>query len=233
MIPAAEAILRLLYPEDCGLCRTPLSLEFRHLCADCACAVRDLRRHPADMLETDLSGQLDAAWVLYPFRGPVRKLLHEVKFHQAGHLILAFQRDFLDFALLIAGERTYDAVVPVPSDLERLLDRQMNPAEEMAALTAAALKVPLKTRWLRRRNGTGSQRTRSERERKVRLQGVFRSRFSARPAGKRILLVDDIRTTGATAAEAALTLRDLGAVSVDLLALAQTERKQPPERTGK
>jgi ComF family protein len=110
-----------------------------------------------------------------------------------------------------------DAVIPVPLHVSRLYERGFNQAALLAAPVARALKVPHLPRALERTRATEKQ---AELDRSARLMNVasaFRAR-SAAPA--RILLVDDVRTTGATQDACAIALRDAGCMYVQCLVLA-------------
>ena len=110
-----------------------------------------------------------------------------------------------------------DAVVPVPLHVSRLLERGFNQAALLAAPVSRVLGVPHLARALERTRATEKQ---AELDRKARLQNVasaFRARTRVPP---RILLVDDVRTTGATQNACAAALRAAGCTEVHCLVLA-------------
>ena len=111
------------------------------------------------------------------------------------------------------------AVVPLALHPRKLRARGYNPAALLARAVARELDVPLRTSWLRRERGTRSQAGLTRDARLANVRGAFRA-----PAIRacRLLLVDDVRTTGATLAEAAATLAARGH-TVQTLALAWSE----------
>ena len=115
-----------------------------------------------------------------------------------------------------------DVVVPVPMHWSRRAVRRTNAAEIVGQIVARSLGVPCASRMLRRRRNTMPQFTlpRSERFPNVRDAFVQRTSYHLRDA--RVLLVDDILTTGATCSDASRALRTVGAVHVDVLALARS-----------
>ncbi len=114
-----------------------------------------------------------------------------------------------------------EIVVPVPLARGRLLRRGFNQSLEMSRLLARRNAVPLEARALRRVRAAAPQARMGGTERRSHLRGAFQ----AEPRlveGRRVLLVDDVATTGATLDECALELRRAGAARVEALVLART-----------
>ena len=114
-----------------------------------------------------------------------------------------------------------DMVVPVPLHRSRLWWRGFNQAALLAAEVASRLDLPLDAGVLRRVRATNPQTYRHHDERLRNVRKAFRAPHPGRVAGKCILLVDDVMTTGATAEECAGTLLDAGAKAVDVFTLAR------------
>ena len=111
-------------------------------------------------------------------------------------------------------------VVPVPTTRRRVRVRGYNQAGLLAREVAAALGLPC-TEALERMSAPRSQTTLSPRARRENVRGAFRTAGPADLAGRRVLLVDDVLTTGATAGEAATTLARAGAGPVTLVTFAR------------
>ena len=112
-----------------------------------------------------------------------------------------------------------DALVPIPSTRRRNRERGYDPAVLLARAAARVLGLPL-SRLLARTRDTLPQSRLPAARRAANVRGAFAA--SARAAGRALLLVDDVVTTGATARAAAEALRRAGAKRVDLLAFART-----------
>lgn len=115
-----------------------------------------------------------------------------------------------------------DAVVPIPMHWRRRWLRGTNAPERMAEVLAAGLNVPA-VPVLRRVRSTQRQADLSRMARMVNLRGAFRLRRGYDCRGARLLLVDDILTTGATCNAATRTLRDGGAAAVYVAVIARAE----------
>jgi ComF family protein len=115
-----------------------------------------------------------------------------------------------------------DFVVPVPMFWRRRLRRGINSPNVLARHLAASLRIPMRPRVLIRRVNTKPQTSLSSAERRKNVRGAFRVRRPDIVRGARILLVDDVLTTGATCSEAAKTLKEAGAAMVAVAVVART-----------
>lgn len=122
-----------------------------------------------------------------------------------------------------ADELAVDAIVPVPLHGARLAERGFNQAELLAAPVAAAWQRPLLTRALVRTRPTAPQTELDAMARRQNVTGAFAVARPAEVAGLRLLLIDDVLTTGATVSAAARALRQGGAASVGVLVLAAVD----------
>ncbi|MHA1566459.1 MAG: ComF family protein [Alphaproteobacteria bacterium] len=121
-----------------------------------------------------------------------------------------------------------DLILPVPLHRWRLARRRFNQAALMAGTLADITDKPMRPNILRRIRQTSTQGglNRRQRARNVRRAFIVQPRHQAGIAGKRILLVDDVLTTGATAGECAATLLRGGAAAVDVLTLTRVVRPE-------
>ena len=121
------------------------------------------------------------------------------------------------------GELLDDAglLVPVPLHWRRLLRRRYNQAALLANALARLSGVVACPDALRRRRNTPSQGSVGGPQRRTNVKGAIRPHRPDRIAGRRVLLVDDVLTTGATVDECALALLEAGATAVDVLTLAR------------
>lgn len=116
-----------------------------------------------------------------------------------------------------------DALVPVPLHRMRLLSRRFNQAAMLALVTGRRTGVPVQPRLLVRTRATPSQGGLNARERRANVRGAFavRSGQERQIRGRRLVMVDDVMTTGATVSACAQVLLKAGAAAVDVLTLVQ------------
>ena len=136
------------------------------------------------------------------------------KYGPNSSLAHCLSRWLVDAALHYAGH--IDAVVPMPLHVTRLRERGWNPSTLLARPVARALALPLRPSWLQRVRPTATQAGLSRTARQRNVCGAFQA---AQVPAARVLLIDDVRTTGATLQEGVRCLQAHGH-SVASLALA-------------
>jgi ComF family protein len=152
------------------------------------------------------------------YEGALREALHAFKF--SGKRALARPLGDLAAESCVAWlTEDIEAVVPVPLAWERERERGFNQAALLAGRVARRLDVPTRPRWLTRVRATRPQSDLSAAERRANVRGAFRA--SPDVAGRHVLVVDDVFTTGATLGECARALRAGGARRVGVLTVAR------------
>ena len=201
-----SALLELLIPSVCPACDVPRAAGDTLLCPTCARGVRALPR-------------LRAVHTAIAYDETGMKLVRRFKF--VGRL------DALDVLVARLAERVrglrFDAIVPIPRHLARVRSEGSDPVFALARALAVSTRVPVLHQSLTRARATPPQTGLSVAARRANVAASFRARPGAL-AGRRVLLLDDVATTGATLVEAARCLRAAsGARRITLAALAGTE----------
>jgi ComF family protein len=233
-----DALLALVYPERCAACDA-LLLEGPGLCDACAESLYPLGAaclvcaEPFGRAEAAVCGACRAAPPPYarvhaPWRygGELAVALRRFKYggsRGAGRLDLArpLGRLFRPAMRRALACSQAELVAPVPLHPRRLRARGFSQAQALAEAALPGELARLDVFALSRRRDTREQAGLPRAERRRNVAGAFLA--AARVAGRRVLLVDDVVTTGATAAEAARALLEAGAARVEVLALARAE----------
>ncbi len=156
----------------------------------------------------------DAAVAAYRGRGIVRDVIHEFKYNRQihlRHLVARWLGGALDDERL--RNHRFDVIVPVPLHPARQRERGFNQASLLAQLLSAHTSIPCKP-LLKRIRYTTTQTALDRSERMENLHNAFRLRKNADVRGLRMLLIDDVLTTGSTLSECARVLKRAGAKSV-------------------
>jgi ComF family protein len=199
--PRCISTLKPVWPPWCASCGR--SVPAGEVCADCY-----LDRLP-------LTGVRSAA----AFEGPLRAAIHGLKYRgrtTAGRTLAALLVD--PAASLDLGRRDEVLVAPVPLHQQRQRERGYNQAALLARPLAAALRLPYRAALLARVRPTAPQVGLSRPARRVNVRGAFQA---AGVSSVRVLLVDDVVSTGSTLASAAQACLDAGAREVFGVTLAR------------
>jgi ComF family protein len=216
---AMNRLLDLFLPPTCAGC----GVEGTPLCAGCALPLERRLDEPPGMplgLVAPLPvGIVQLEWCA-TFGGPVREALHALKYRGERRLAPVLARAMAE-RWRRAGQGA-EVVVPVPIHAARRRERGFDQAEDLARSLAGELRLP----WscaLERRARTVAQHALGRAERAANLGGAFRVRPDRRAAvaGRWVLLVDDVTTTGATLAACAAALLQGGSRAVSALTVAR------------
>ena len=200
--------LAFALPQRCRLCGAVVSRS--SLCAGCR---SDLPRAPDHPLRIK---NVDVGWACFRYDYPVAMLIHEAKYrHDLGSLrILAGL--FVEMHPCTSPQP--DLLIPVPLTSERMRHRGFNQAEELCRGISMARGVPIAATLVRRRKGDPPQVGLNAAARRRNVLNAFH--VTDRIDAARVVVVDDVTTTGATAASLAATLRSAGAARIEFWACA-------------
>jgi len=157
----------------------------------------------------------------YPFDGVARAAILALKYRQQRRLARLLAPGLI--AALANRPLGVDVVMPVPLSRARATERGFNQSALLARPVAQSLGLPIDTTSLVRTRNTAQQTSLPARERRTNMVGAFAVSEPRRVVGLRILLVDDVCTTGATIESCANTLLHAGASGVWALVLARDE----------
>ncbi len=169
----------------------------------------------------------DAVYSYGSYEGTLRELVHLYKYDGVRPLARTFGK-FLAQAL--PRETSFDVIVPMPLHWLKQWQRGFNQADLLAREIGKKWGVPVRN-VIRRRRATSPQAGLTNAKRRANVRGAFRPMRGRPVDGMRVLLVDDVVTTGATASACARVLKRAGAAHVALLALARTDRRAAVELT--
>ena len=206
-------LLNILFPPKCILCRSFLEEGEQDICTQCAIFGPD---YPNRKKRSQFLDSFAAVWY---YEGNVRKSILRYKFYYARHYAPGYGR-FLSRKIEEVYPEGFDVLSWVPVSPLRKLTRGYDQAALLAKAVAAELgvtPVPLLKKIRHNRPQSGIAQ---EAKRRANVLGAYRVINPENVSGKRILLLDDVLTTGSTAGECARMLKTAGAKEVHCAVLA-------------
>jgi ComF family protein len=179
-------LLEAIFPSFCYICGKPSK---GILCDGCKKNFEEKRVNKIFFPDAD---HLSQVYIVFEYEGEVRRLIEEFKYEKRKEIARYFSQYFSGLPL------DYDFIVPVPLHPTRLRERGFNQSEVIAKGLAKVYGIPLAKKGVKRRKYTLKQANLTRSERLENLSGAFFVSHPERFRGKRILLVDDVYTTGAT-----------------------------------
>lgn len=209
-------ILDLLYPPKCALCRKLLTARETDFCTACRLAMPDT---PPD----DRHGEFFSRCIVsQPYEGKVRDAFLRFKFGGLTAYATPFGR--LLAMRLLEARAEYDLISWVPISAKRRRTRGYDQTELLARVVARELGAVLTPTLKKIRENPPQTTKESAAERRANVINCYCVQNAALLRGKRILLIDDICTTGSTLSECSRVLQTAGAASVLAAAFAAPER---------
>jgi len=232
----SATVLDVLYPRFCAVCGVLDPVDGQHFCWDCRASLQWIQPPFCSRCGAPVAGRIDHAYecsqcVSRPtffdsarsaarLEGPLAEMIRMLKYEKS----LWVAEDLAD--LLYAALQTHfdpseiDAVERVPLFPTRRREREYNQSEVLARILCRRSRLPLLKRGLVRVRSTPSQTHLTASARADNVRNAFRAQNPRGIKNRRILLVDDVMTTGSTVNECARVLRAAGAARVWVLTVA-------------
>lgn len=226
-----SGVLDLIYPPKCLVCG---DIQEYYLCPKCTARIDYLVPPVCDRCGLPVDEiscrnihcktlNFTRARAVAVYDGVIREAIHQLKYSgrtvlmgELNTLLVDYMATYPDFA----GDAT--AVIPIPIHASRERERGFNQSALLAKGVSEYLRLPLLTHALERVGGLRPQVQLSEYDRVHNVKGAFKASPSISLEGQRILLIDDVLTTGSTTSEASKVLREAGAARVYVLTLARS-----------
>lgn len=211
-----EYILRLLFPPKCIFCEALLSIGTNpEICQSC---YSKMPLHDSDYLspgvETTVLKGCDRVVSLFRYSGIVRETLLRYKFNDRPSYFRTLSLLLYEKLIKVTKNDTFDIIVSVPLHKKRELSRGYNQARLISECVAKKLGKPDCSRMIKRKRETAVQSTLTHEER---IENVREAFYVLNPSifnGKKVLLIDDILTTGNTIGECGRLIKEAGAAEV-------------------
>lgn len=224
-----QDFLHLFFPKYCLACRGSVPKNSHLLCSTCAVQLprTDYHKDDENPIQQKFEGLLPIKYGIgylhFAKGGTVQRLLHQLKYEnhpEVGEVLGHWYGHELKEYGMAEG---WDLILPIPLHVKKMRKRGYNQSDAIAQGVALGTGLPWSANLLARTKATDTQTKRNRAQRYQNMAHVFKVTQPPELAGKRVLLVDDVVTTGATLQACGEAILHAGAkdLSIATLAVAQ------------
>lgn len=225
-LPLSEYFLRFFFPPKCVCCGMLLPINnSMELCADCKDGLPMMQKFQ----HTNPGGNsIEKVYCAFRYESGIRKAIHDLKFNdKPGNAAKLIDLSYLQFERIFAGETSSfmslpicDIIICIPMHPIRKRKRGYNQSELLADCLAKHMNMPVLKKVMVKSANTQAQSVLTKAGRFRNLIGAFSVKESSLIKGKKVLLVDDVMTTGNTLEQCGKALLEAGAIQVDAFVVA-------------
>ena len=209
-----DYILELIYPTKCGFCNKICS---ENLCKKCEIK---LREYEINLLRSNKK-YYSKSMHIFKYDGEIRKKIIDYKFNNKPYLYKTFAKIILKNEKVCGFLKNYDIIIPVPIHKKRKLKRGYNQTELIAKVIAKNTNLKLEKNVLVKQKNTITQSALSKTKRQLNIKNAFMVKNAEKVLNKKVLIFDDIYTTGSTVKECSKVLNKSGVKDIGILTVAK------------
>lgn len=210
-------LLDLIYPPVCGICG---SINKKHLCKKCELKIKQYEINRIEDYRNDKTKYFDYQIKTFKYQDIIRNKIIDYKFNEKAYLYSTFEKMMTKNEKTYSFLKKYDIILYVPMVKKHKLGRGYNQSELIAKQIAKTLGIALEKNNLIKIKDTKKQSTLTKEQRKTNLKNAFEVKTPERIKNKKIILFDDIFTTGSTVNECSKILKRSGAKEITALTIA-------------
>ena len=218
-----EKISNILYPPICGICE---KINKDGLCPKCNLELKkqaEVNILQKEEIEENIKKEkyFEELMYIFKYEGQVRKLILDYKFNEKSYLYKTFVNFLLKNEKIFENIKKYDKIIPVPISKKRNKERGYNQSMLIAEEIANKTNLELVNNCLIKTKNIIEQSKLNKEDRQQNIQGVYSLQNERLITNKKILLVDDIYTTGSTVNECCKILQQANPKTIGVLVLAK------------
>lgn len=218
-----ENALNFIFPPSCGFCD---KVGEGYLCQKCKQNIiySNLYFNQLD-LYLNSNTFIDKHFYLFSYIGTIREKILQYKFDDKAYLVNTIYEFFMNNEKLYGFLKKYDIMIAVPISTIRKRERGYNQSELLARKISRLADIQLEKQVLKKQKSNQPQSSLNKEQRKENVKNVYKVQNELKISNKKVLLVDDIYTTGATVNECAKMLKQAGCKEVGVLTIAKEFKK--------
>ena len=210
-------VYNLIYPPVCGICG---KINSNFLCNKCEIHLRKQAKFEIEKNQ-NTNYYFQEHLYIFEYQGMIRKIILNYKFNDKSYLYQTIVNFLLKNKKFFQILKSYDTIIPVPISKKRRKERGYNQSELIAREIAKRIGVGYQNQCLIKVKNIVEQSKLNKEERQKNIQGVYELQQPHKLRDKKILLIDDIYTTGSTVNECSKVLREAKPKKIGVLTIAK------------
>lgn len=214
-----EKVLNIIYPQICGICG---KISKKSICRKCEIILERQAQFAIinEGLEIE-NKNFDEIIYIFKYEGLIRKSIIDYKFNEKSYLYKTFVEFLLKDKEIFENIKKYDTIIPVPISKKRQKQRGYNQSLLIANEISKKVNIQVDKNCLIKIKNIIEQSRLNKEERNINIQNVYKLKNEKFLFNKKILLIDDIYTTGSTVNECSRILRKANPKQIGILVLAK------------
>ena len=219
-----EKIINLIYPQTCGICG---KINNKTICSKCNIQLKKqekmgiLTKEKLEENSLEMEKHFEELMYIFKYEGQIRELILDYKFNEKSYMYKTFVNFLLKNKKIFENIKKYDTIVPVPISPKRKKERGYNQSLLIAREIAHKTNLELMNNCLIKTKNIIEQSKLNKEDRAQNIYGVYELKNKQLTENKKILLIDDIYTTGSTVNECSRILRMTNPEKIGVLVLAK------------
>ena len=207
-------LLDIIYPPVCGICD---KINKKSLCKKCEIKIKPYQINEIEKIKNK---SFDYQIKILKYENIIRDKIINYKFNEKAYLYKTFAKIILKNKKIYGFLKKYDIIMCVPMHIKKKMLRGYNQSELIAKELAKKLQIEKQFNNLIKIKDTKKQSTLTKEQRKINLKNAFQIKNSEKVKNKKVILFDDIYTTGSTVEECSKVLKRVGVSSIAVVTLA-------------
>ncbi len=211
-----DCVLNFIFPPVCGIC---LKISGKYICEEC---MELIKFKSLNKIDTYNNKNFKEHLYIFKYEGIIRQRILDYKFREKSYLHSSFSEMILNSKENIEFIKKYDVLIPIPIHKDRMRTRGYNQSELIAKDLVYEIKnIKLENRVLIKTKNIIAQSSLNKKQRENNIKDVYQIKSAEKVMNKKVLLLDDIYTTGSTVNECAKILKEAGCIEVGIITIAK------------
>lgn len=213
-----EKFLDIIFPPVCGVCGR---IDKNSLCKKCEIVLKNQAAYGIDNYKDNKEIFFDEHLYIFMYSGTVRRIILDYKFNDKSYIYRTIVKFFLKNEKFVENIKSYDIIVPVPLSKKREKQRGYNQSELIAKELSYLTNIKIEKNCLKKIKNVTAQSSLDKKKRQHNIKGAYKVIRAKNIQQKKVLIIDDVYTTGSTVNECSKVLKQAGSRNIGVLTIAK------------